>query len=64
MAADDAAFGRALSEHYTVHTLERRGRGESGPHGDDYRIVKECEDVLARQAETGAALLVLSWMRP
>jgi pimeloyl-ACP methyl ester carboxylesterase len=58
MAADYAAFARALSEHFTVHTIERRGRGESGPQGDDYSIVKECEDVFALQAETGAALLV------
>lgn len=58
MAVDYAAFARALSEHFTVHTLERRGRGVSGPQGDDYSIVKECEDVLALQAETGAALLV------
>ena len=58
MAADYATFARALSEHFTVHTIERRGRGESGPQGDDYSIVKECEDVLALQAETGAALLV------
>jgi pimeloyl-ACP methyl ester carboxylesterase len=58
MAADCAAFARALSEHFTVHTIERRGRGESGPQGDDYSIVKECEDVLALQAETGAGYLV------
>src|SRR5688572_33043324 len=58
MAADYAVFARALSEHFTVHTIERRGRGESGPQGDDYSIVKECEDVLALQAETGAAVLV------
>jgi pimeloyl-ACP methyl ester carboxylesterase len=58
MAADYAAFARALSEHFTVHTIERRGRGESGPQGNDYSIVKECEDVLALQAETGAALVV------
>jgi pimeloyl-ACP methyl ester carboxylesterase len=58
MAADYAAFARALSEHFAVHTMERRGRGESGPQGDDYSIAKECEDVLALQAETGAALLV------
>jgi pimeloyl-ACP methyl ester carboxylesterase len=58
MAADYAAFARALSEHFTVHTIERRGRGESGPQGDDYSIVKECEDVLAVGAETGAALIV------
>lgn len=58
MAADYAAFARALSEHFTVHTIERRGRGESGPQGDEYSIVKECEDVLALRAETGASLLV------
>ena len=27
MAADYAAFARALSEHFMVHTIERRGRG-------------------------------------
>jgi pimeloyl-ACP methyl ester carboxylesterase len=58
MAADYAAFACALAEHFTVHTIERRGRGESGPQGDDYSIVKECEDVLALRAETGASLLV------
>jgi len=58
MAADYAAFAHHLAEHFTVHTMERRGRGESGPQGDDYSIVKECEDVLALQAKTGASLLV------
>jgi pimeloyl-ACP methyl ester carboxylesterase len=58
MAADYAAFARALAEHFTVHTIERRGRGESGPQGDDYSMVKECEDVLALRAATGASLLV------
>ena len=58
MASDYAAFARALAEHFTVHAIERRGRGESGPQGDDYSIVKECEDVLALQAATGASLLV------
>jgi pimeloyl-ACP methyl ester carboxylesterase len=36
MAADYAAFARSLAEHFTVHTIERRGRGESGLQGDDY----------------------------
>ncbi|HEX9133183.1 MAG TPA: alpha/beta hydrolase [Ktedonobacteraceae bacterium] len=58
MAADYAAFARALAEQFTVHTIERRGRGESGPQGDDYSIVKECEDVLAVRVETGASFLV------
>jgi pimeloyl-ACP methyl ester carboxylesterase len=57
-AADYASFARALAEHFAVHTIERRGRGESGPQGDDYSIVNECEDVLALRAETGASLLV------
>jgi pimeloyl-ACP methyl ester carboxylesterase len=58
MAADYAAFARALAEHFTVHTIERRGRGGSGPQGDDYGIVKECEDVLALRSKTRARLLV------
>lgn len=58
MAADYGAFARALAGRFTVHTIERRGRGGSGPQGDDYSIVKECEDVLALQRETGASLLV------
>jgi pimeloyl-ACP methyl ester carboxylesterase len=58
MASDYAAFARALSQNFTVHTIERRGRGQSGPQGEDYSIVKECEDVLALQAHTGTALLV------
>jgi pimeloyl-ACP methyl ester carboxylesterase len=58
MAADYAAFARALAEHFTVHTIERRGRGESGPQGDDYSIANEREDVLALQQKTGASFLV------
>jgi len=58
MAADYATFARALTEHFTVHIIERRGRGESGPQGEDYSITKECEDVFALRAETGASFLV------
>jgi pimeloyl-ACP methyl ester carboxylesterase len=57
MAADYGAFARALADRFTVHTIERRGRGESGPQGEDYSIAKECEDVLAVQGQTGASLL-------
>jgi pimeloyl-ACP methyl ester carboxylesterase len=57
-AADYAAFANALAEHFTVYTIERRGRGMSSPQGDDYSILKECEDVLALQQESGASLLV------
>jgi pimeloyl-ACP methyl ester carboxylesterase len=54
LAADYAAFARALAEHFTVHIIERRGRGESSPQGDDYSMVKECEDVLALQQKKGS----------
>jgi pimeloyl-ACP methyl ester carboxylesterase len=58
LAADYAAFGSALAKQFTVHIIERRGRGGSSPQGDDYSIRKECEDVLALQHQTGAYLLV------
>lgn len=58
-ASEFASFARTLgAEHFTVHTVERRGRGTSGPQGDDYSIVKEVEDVLALQEMTGARFLV------
>jgi len=58
MASDYANFAFALAQRFTVHIIERRGRGKSGPQGDDYSITKECEDVLAIQRKTGARLLV------
>src|SRR5260370_34895367 len=58
LASGYTAFARQLSEHFTVHTIERRGRGQSGPQGNDYSITKECEDVRAFQYKTGASLLV------
>jgi hypothetical protein len=47
MAADYAAFARALAEHFTFHTIERRERGESGQQGDDYSIVKAGGGILS-----------------
>ena len=58
MATDYATFARALAQRFTVHIIERRGRGNSGPQGEEYNISKECEDVLAIQRKTGARLLV------
>jgi hypothetical protein len=55
MAADYAAFASALAEHFTVHLIERRGRGLSSPQGDDYSIFKECEEVFALQQKTSAS---------
>jgi pimeloyl-ACP methyl ester carboxylesterase len=57
VAADFDAFARELAERFSVHTIERRGRGESGPQGDDYSIERECEDLAAVQAATGATFL-------
>lgn len=58
MARDYAAFASALASNFSVHTLERRGRGRSGPQGDGYSIQKEIDDVLAVQRDTGAKFLV------
>lgn len=53
-AADYAHLGEALASSFTVHLVDRRGRGRSGPQGKDYRIDKECEDLLAVMHATGA----------
>jgi pimeloyl-ACP methyl ester carboxylesterase len=58
VAADYGAFASALAKQFTVHTIERRGRGLSSPQGDDYSMLKEREDVLALQRKTSASLLV------
>lgn len=57
-ASDYLEFARAMAEHFTVFIIERRGRGQSSPQGEDYSIVKECEDVQALLQKTGASLLV------
>ncbi|MGF7228658.1 MAG: alpha/beta fold hydrolase [Candidatus Saccharibacteria bacterium] len=57
MAEDFTGLATELAKSLTVHIVERRGRGESGPQGDDYSIVKECEDIYALQAKTGAQYL-------
>jgi pimeloyl-ACP methyl ester carboxylesterase len=57
-AADYRVFALALGTRFTVHTINRRGRGLSGPQGDDYSISKECEDLLAVRVRTGAGFVV------
>jgi len=47
----------ALARSFAVHVVDRRGRGASGPQGSAYSIGKECEDLLAVQASTGAAMV-------
>lgn len=58
IATDYTFFAYALAEHFTVHTIERRGRGLSSAQGSDYSMVKECEDIFAVQQETGVSMLV------
>jgi pimeloyl-ACP methyl ester carboxylesterase len=54
-AADDyLGLARLLGEAFTVHVPDRRGRGGSGPHGEDYSLEKEVHDLLAVQSATGA----------
>jgi pimeloyl-ACP methyl ester carboxylesterase len=47
-------LARQLAQACTVYVVDRRGRGDSGPQGAEYGIEKECEDLLAIQAATGA----------
>jgi pimeloyl-ACP methyl ester carboxylesterase len=44
----------ALADAFTVYVPDRRGRGLSGPFGDDYGIKKEVEDLAALTAATDA----------
>jgi pimeloyl-ACP methyl ester carboxylesterase len=54
LASNFTSLAQELAEHFTVYTIERRGRGESGPQGNDYSIEKEIEDLQALQTKTGA----------
>jgi pimeloyl-ACP methyl ester carboxylesterase len=46
-----------LVDSHTVYSINRRGRAGSGPQGDDYRIDRECEDVIAVLAKTRSDVL-------
>jgi pimeloyl-ACP methyl ester carboxylesterase len=58
MASDYLVLAQTLAEHLEVHVVERRGRGQSGPQGSEYGMTKECEDVVAVLAQTGATRVV------
>src|SRR5664280_2155593 len=47
-------FGAALSDEFTVYIPDRRGRGLSGPFGDNYGLPREVEDLDALLKKTGA----------
>jgi pimeloyl-ACP methyl ester carboxylesterase len=57
MAAALTDFAMLLAERHTVHIVQRRGRGGSGPQGDRYGIARECEDLEAIRRQTGARLI-------
>ncbi|WP_295799125.1 alpha/beta hydrolase [Mucilaginibacter sp.] len=56
-AADYEVLGESLADTFTVHIVNRRGRGNSGPQGNDYSFEKEVADVTAVLKETGSSLL-------
>jgi pimeloyl-ACP methyl ester carboxylesterase len=47
-------LAEALADRFTVYLPDRRGRGLSGPHGKDYSIQKEVEDLDALLTRTRA----------
>ena len=51
---DYLPLARELAESFAVHIVDRRGRGASGRQGLDYGVEKECADLAAVQAVTGA----------
>jgi pimeloyl-ACP methyl ester carboxylesterase len=51
---DFTQLAEALADAFTVYLPDRRGRGLSGPFGNDYSIQKEVEDLDALLTKTGA----------
>jgi pimeloyl-ACP methyl ester carboxylesterase len=47
-------LGTVLSDEFSVYIPDRRGRGLSGPFGDNYGLQREVEDMGALLKETGA----------
>lgn len=57
-SSDDwAPVANILGDSMTVHCMDRRGRGLSGPQGDDYSSEKEREDIEALMKHTGSGFL-------
>jgi hypothetical protein len=52
-----AKLAAALGDAYTVHAIDRRGRGPSGRQGPDYSIDREVEDAIAVLDATGSAVV-------
>jgi len=47
-------LARTLASRFTVHGIDRRGRGDSDPQGDGYCLAREVDDVAAVLDATGA----------
>lgn len=47
----------SLARNFTVYTMDRRGRGRSGPQGDEYGIDTECADLISVMEHTGATMV-------
>ncbi|WP_086666673.1 alpha/beta fold hydrolase [Lentzea kentuckyensis] len=56
-ADDFQELADALASGFTVHVVDRRGRGESGPHRAGHGLRTEVEDVRAVLVATGAQRL-------
>lgn len=53
-----ADLAKALAQkNFTCYLPDRRGRGKSGPTGDDYSVEKEVEDATVLQEATGAKFM-------
>ena len=57
VAANYDTFANALAETFTVHTIERRGRGRSSSQKPGYCMAVECSDVCTLQKKTQASCL-------
>jgi pimeloyl-ACP methyl ester carboxylesterase len=53
-ARDYLPLACVLARHFQVHVVDRRGRGASGPQGEDHTMQEECQDLLAVQQQVGA----------
>jgi pimeloyl-ACP methyl ester carboxylesterase len=50
-------FAEALADEFTVHVVDRRGRGTSAPHAADHSLRTEVDDIAAVVRRTGAQRL-------
>src|SRR5258708_1121535 len=47
-------LAEVLSNNFTVYIPDRRGRGLSGPHGKNYNLMAESQDLQSLIKKTGA----------